>query len=630
MKIKTVIILCVSIVFTVCALFGMAFYIDRAPPKSEKAERYGFLTLLPPFVAILLAFVTKETVSSLFVGVLVGEFMISSKSLNIAGGFINSYLALCTQIIKTMADQWNSGIILQSLLIGGVIQLVAKMGGAKALAEALAKFANTPRKGQLITEFLGLCVFFDDYANSLIVGPMMRPVLDKLRVSREKLAFVVDATAAPVAGIAIISTWIGLEVSLIADAFKVIGKEVNGFGIFLQTIPFRFYNILILIFVAMTAITLREFGPMKEAEKRARKNIKKEEAKSLENNQRFEDVQPVEGIKLTVWNAIIPIGTLILGALVAFYYNGYTAIMGGEDKDLINFMTRSPLSPKGIFEALANSDSSVALFQAALVASIVSVIMAYCQKIKFDDAISEWVNGMKTIVITGVILLLAWSLGDIIKELGTADYLVGILKNSIPKFILPTLIFIISAIISFATGTSYGTMGILMPLTIPLAWAIHADMNYVIICTSGVLSGSIFGDHCSPISDTTILSSMGSSCDHISHVQTQIYYSLYIAIITIFVCYIPAGFGIYWYITIPVAIIVMYGGLRIFGEKIENGVEGEEEITEEDAPKEIKIELEQSGGEQQVKEKEEKEEEEEPESEGLLDKEKKSTNSLKI
>eukprot|EP00833_Pecoramyces_ruminatium_P009913 jgi/Orpsp1_1/1183945/evm.model.c7180000087348.1 len=264
-------------------------------------------------------------------------------------------------------------------------------------------------------------------------------------------------------------------------------------------------------------------------------------------------------------------------------------------------MTNPPFTLKGIFdnifEALAAADASVALFQSALFASIVTIIMAAIQKIMtIDDAISEWINGMKTIVITGVILLLAWSLGGVIKELGTADYLVGVLKNAIPKFILPTIIFILSAIISFATGTSYGTMSILMPLTIPLAWAIKADMDFAIICTSGVLTGAIFGDHCSPISDTTILSSMGTSCNHIDHVRTQIYYTLYVAIITIFICYLPAGFGISWYITIPVACVIMYLGLRFFGEKVP--FNNEEKIED---PQEIKIE-------QPVTEKEKKEE----------------------
>ena len=295
---------------------------------------------------------------------------------------------------------------------------------------------------------------------------------------------------------------------------------------------------------------------MKEAEKRARARKEDEPVESLEATS-FDDVKPVDGIKLSVWNAIIPIGVLIVGALIAFYWSGYTTILGGEDQALITLMKTSPLSFNGIFEALAASDASVALFQAALLASIVAILMAVLQKIMtIEEAIAEWVGGMKTIVITGVILLLAWSLGGVIGELGTADYLVGVLAGAIPIFILPTLIFVLGALISFATGTSYGTMSILMPLTIPLAWAV------------GVLTGAIFGDHCSPISDTTILSSMGTSCNHIDHVSTQIYYAIFVAAIAIIFGYIPAGFGIQWYISIPVAIVVMYLGLRVLGEKV--------------------------------------------------------------
>jgi Na+/H+ antiporter NhaC len=443
------------------------------------------------------------------------------------------------------------------------------MGGAKALADALANHADTPKKAQLITWFLGLCVFFDDYANSLIIGPVMRPVMDKLKVSRQKLAFVVDATAAPVAGIAIISTWIGLEISLITEGFKSIGMDVNGFGIFLQTIPFRFYNILILIFIVISALTLYEFGPMKKAEQEARKRKDSEPVKALETPG-FDEVQPVEGIKLSIWNAIIPIGTLIIGALITFYLSGYTIILGGRDHALIAIMKSSPLSFNGIFTALSHSNASVALFQAALLASVVAIVMAVLQKIMtIKEAISEWVGGMKTIAITGVILLLAWSLGGVIGEVGTAKYLVSILKDTIPFWILPTIIFILSALISFATGTCYGTMSILMPLTIPLAWAVSPDMGFLITCTSGVLTGSIFGDHCSPISDTTILSSMGTGCNHIDHVQTQIYYAIYVAIISIVFGYIPAGFGVPWYFSIPVAVVVMYVGLKLIGEKVD-------------------------------------------------------------
>ena len=556
------------VAISIIALFVLSLLITNAPAGKDNAVRFGILTLLPPLVAIALAFITKETILSLFLGVFVGEFMVSVNDLNIVSSAINAFLAMGSQIISSMADPWNAGIILQCLLIGGIIQLVTKMGGAKALADAFAKRADTPRKAQLFTEILGLCVFFDDYANSLIVGPIMRPVMDKLHVSREKLAFVVDATAAPVAGIAIISTWIGLELSLITQGFESIGMQVSGFGIFLQTIPFRFYNILILIFIAISALTYYEFGPMKEAEKKARARKADEPVESLEATS-FDDVKPVEGIKLSVWNAIIPIGVLIVGALIAFYWSGYTTILGGEDQALITLMKTSPLSFSGIFEALSASDASVALFQAALLASIVAILMAVLQKIMtIEEAIAEWVGGMKTIVITGVILLLAWSLGGVIGDLGTADYLVGILAGTIPVWILPTLIFVLGALISFATGTSYGTMSILMPLTIPLAWAVNPEMGFVIVCTSGVLTGAIFGDHCSPISDTTILSSMGTSCNHIAHVSTQMYYAIFVASIAIIFGYIPAGFGIQWYISIPIAIVAMYVGLRVLGEKV--------------------------------------------------------------
>ena len=566
-KMRLGLIAAVSIIL----LFILSLWISTTPADADNSVRFGILTLLPPLVAIILAFITKETVLSLFIGVFVGEFMLCSNDLNIISTIVNAFLNLGSQVISCMADPWNAGIILQCLLIGGVIQLITKMGGAKALADAFAKRADTPRKAQLFTWILGLCVFFDDYANSLIVGPIMRPVMDKLKVSREKLAFVVDATAAPVAGIAIISTWIGLEISLIAAGFQSVGvTNVTGFGIFLQTIPYRFYNIFILIFIVISALTLYEFGPMKKAEQKARAR-KEDEEIIVPEAPGFDEVKPVEGVKLSVWNAIIPIGTLIIGALIAFYWSGYTTILGGEDQALITLMQTAPLSFDGIFQALSQSDASVALFQAALLASIVAIVMAVGEQIlTIEDAISEWIGGMKTIVITGVILLLAWSLGGVIGEVGTADYLVGILSSTIPAWIVPSLIFILGALISFATGTAYGTMSILMPLAIPLAWAVSTgDMSFTIVCTSGVLTGAIFGDHCSPISDTTILSSMGTSCNHIDHVQTQIYYAIFVAIVAIVFGYIPAGFGVPWYVCGVMGIIVMFIGLRILGEKVD-------------------------------------------------------------
>ena len=540
---------------------------DAAAVNSAK---FGMWTVLPPLVSIVLAFLTKNVVVSLFIGTITGCIMLQLNGFNIITALTQGFIDFTYRALNSLADPWNAGIILQVLVIGGVIHLVAKMGGAKAIAEALARKAKTVKSAQLTTWLLGLAVFFDDYANSLIVGPIMRPVTDKLGVSREKLAFVIDATAAPIAGLAIISTWIGLEVGLIGDALKSVGIQADGFGVFLETIPYRFYNILILAFVVISAITLREFGPMLKAERRARRG---EVLSTTEISSDSEDLEPIEGIKLSVWNAIIPIGVLIVSSLIGFYYSGWVTIMGGEDLAIIELMNNTPFSFAGIQAAFSNADASVVLFQSALLATIVALILGVSRKIfTISEGIGIWIEGMKGLLITGVILILAWSLSSVIKELGTASYLVGVLSDAIPAFLLPAIIFILGSIIAFATGTAYGTMGILMPLAIPLAFAINPEWNFVIVSTSAVLTGAIFGDHCSPISDTTILSSTGAGCDHIEHVRTQIWYAIFVGIVTVLFGYIPAGLGLSIFIVLPLSLVALFILTMIFGKKVD-GVE---------------------------------------------------------
>ena len=537
------------------------------------AEKFGVFTILPPLVAIVLAFATKNVIVSLVLGVMSGGFLLNLNGMNVFSALFSSFLDLVDRAIAALADPWNAGIILQVLAIGGVINLVAKMGGAKAIAEALSKKAKNARSAQLITWASGLLVFFDDYANSLIIGPMMRPVTDKMKISRERLAFVIDATAAPVAGLAIISTWIGLEVGLIGDGFNAIGVEANAFSVFLNTIPFRFYNILILGFIVLTSIMLKDFGPMREAELRARRGeTKLASSKEIDEkiSSEHSDLEPLPGVKLNIWNAIIPIGILIVGSLFAFYYSGYQTILSGDDATLIELVKNSPLSFVSIREAFSNADASVALFQAALFAGIVALCMGVNKKIfTVSQGLEMWVDGMKTLVITCVILICAWSLSSVIKELGTAKFLVTLLSGSVPAFLLPSIIFVLGGIISFATGTSFGTIGILMPLTIPLAHSINPEMSYIVVSISAVLTGSIFGDHCSPISDTTILSSMGAGCNHIDHVRTQMPYALFVGAIAILFGYIPAGFGLPIYLIMPVAFIVMFIGIQIFGKSVD-------------------------------------------------------------
>ena len=535
-------ILIVTLMMTILmAVPSYAAEIDQI--AQANSLKLGIITVIPPLLAIVLAFITRNVVISLFLGVMSGSLILQlSSGKGVLSGIVLAFLDFISRALHSLADPWNAGIVLQVLCIGGVINLVGKMGGAKAVAEALAKRAKTAKGAQTISWLLGILVFFDDYANSLIVGPIMRPVFDKMNISREKLAFVIDATAAPIAGLAIISTWIGLEVGLIHDAFNSIHVDTDAFGVFLSTIPYRFYNILILAFILVTAYMAREFGPMRRAEyiARRRQNVTTDLDQGVEE---LDDMAPKEGVKLSVWNAIIPIGVLIVSSLIAFYYSGYSTIMGGEDTALIASIKASPFSFSSVRQCFSSSDASVALFQSAIFSSIVSIIIAKIKKIyTMSEAIEVWVDGMKTLMITGVILILAWSLSSVIKEVGTAK---------------------------FSTGTAYGTMGILMPLAIPLAHSLSPDMSYVVVATSAVLTGAIFGDHCSPISDTTILSSMGAGCHHIDHVNTQMPYAIFISVITVLFGYVPAGMGVPFYIVLPVAIVASAVGLRIIGKRID-------------------------------------------------------------
>lgn len=537
----------------------------------------GFITLIPPLVAIVLAFVTKNVVMSLFIGAMSGTYIVALSS-NDSGNFISAFfmsfitafLDFINKVLNSLADPWNAGIILQVMAIGGVIALISKMGGAKAVAVTLSKKSKSRVSAQIITFLLGLIVFFDDYANSLIVGPIMRPVFDKMKISREKLAFIVDATAAPIAGIAIISTWVGYEIGLIQSGFDSINVAQNGFNIFLQTMPYRFYNIFMLCFVVASAVTLREFGPMKKAEELARRGDLGDNI----NIANIDDDVVKEGVTPKMSNAIIPILSLVIAALLSFYFSGYNYVLAeGSESDIL--AVTSGFSLNSLQICFGNADASVALFQSAVFASIVAIAMGVGQKIfTISEAIDVWIDGMKGLMITGVVLLLAWSLSSVISDLGTAEFLTSILQTKIPYYLLPSIIFILGSIVSFSTGTSYGTMGILMPLAIPISYAIgDGNLNFTIICTSAVLTGAIFGDHCSPISDTTILSSMGSGCNHINHVKTQLPYALFVAAITILCGYLPAGFGVSLFVIMPVSIFALVVGLIIIGDKVPDVVE---------------------------------------------------------
>ncbi len=535
------------------------------------ANKYGMLTLIPPIVAIILAFITKNVLLSLFTGIFSGIYILLLEKHNIFSSFMFSFLKVTQEILESISSPWNAGIILQTLTIGGLIALISRMGGAKAIAEKLSEKAKSPTSAQIYTWLLGIVIFFDDYANALTVGPIMRPVTDKMRVSREKLSFIIDSTAAPIAGIALISTWVGYELGLIKDGFDAIGQDVSAYGVFIATIPFRFYNIFILIFIFFSAILLREFGPMRKAEVRTRKTGKvHSDTAELMSDLENQGIQPKEGSKLRIINAVLPITTLITVAFLGLYYNGYQTIVASSNIELIEQIRNNHASWFAIRHCFSNSNAAIVLFQAALLSSILAALMGRIQKIfSIKEAIDIWVKGVKSLVITILILALAWTLSSVVKELGTARYLVNILSGRIPPFLLSSIIFILGAIISFATGTSYGTMGILMPLTIPLAFAINPDPLFINISIGAVLTGAIFGDHCSPISDTTILSSMGASCDHIDHVKTQLFYAVPVGIIAILFGYIPVSLGMSAWISLLMGSGVVFLLLFFVGKKVD-------------------------------------------------------------
>lgn len=576
----------------VCFLFLPLFAFASA---ESNAQLFGMATLLPPFIAIVLAFVSKNVILSLFLGALTGTFMLALASNGFGSGSenifallynasIGSFTGFIFRVLNSMANSGNAGVILQVLTIGGVVALITKNGGTKAVALWLSKKAKQAKSSQFATWLMGVFVFFDDYANSLIVGPIMRPVTDKFKVSREKLAFIMDATAAPITGLAIISTWIGLEISLIRAGYDLVEPAVftqlgtdrnliNAFEIFVQTLPYRFYNLFMLAFVLLTIFMGREFGPMFKAEQKARKG---EFSQGHEHMDNIEDkiLEPKENIKLEASNAIIPLIILVIFAFVGFYFSGYNAISDTSIKALID---EAPLSFYALRETFGASNASVVLFQAALLASIVAIIMGAWRKIfSVKEGIAVWMQGWRTMIMTIVILLCAWSLASTIKDLGTSKYLIELLTDKTPLFLLPSAVFLLASLISFSTGTSYGTMGILMPLTIPLAAAIgvYNDLlgaelhHYMIINISAVLTGAIFGDHCSPISDTTILSSMGSKCDLLAHVKTQMPYALCVCAISLIFGYVTVSLGVSVWISLILGLLAMIILLRICGKKV--------------------------------------------------------------
>ena len=527
----------------------------------------GWISILPPLLAILIAIITRNVVPALFLGIWFGAFTLNGFS--VSGAFTALLDAFQVYILNALADSDHAAIILFSLMIGGMVGIITENGGMRGVVRAIERFTTTRRTGQTSTGVLGLLIFFDDYANSLVVGGTMRHVTDRLKVSREKLAYIVDSTAAPVSCIAFVTTWIGFEVGLIGDTVATIdGFDESGYSVFLSSIPFSFYPWLAILFVFVIALSGRDFGPMLKAERRAHTTgrLWAEDAKIGDDS----DMQSAgENVPQRAINAVLPVLVLVIGVIVGLFATGTDGTGNQSIRDIIG-----------------NADSYRALMWASLLGALTAAVLTLGQGIlSLGNTVDAWYRGGRAMGFAMVILVMAWALSAIAGEVHTADYLVSTLGESLPAGIIPALVFILAAAVAFATGTSWGTMGILIPLVLPLAWAVlsrdgadptggggstSGGMHIMYSTVACVLGGAVWGDHCSPISDTTILSSMASGCDHIDHVRTQMPYALLVGGVGLLIGTIPVGFGLPWWIAMALAV----AGLIVVHRFIARPVEG--------------------------------------------------------
>lgn len=545
----------------------------------------GGLTVLPPIFAILLAFVTGDVLVSLFVGIWVAAFLVASY--NPAAALLRT---LDTYITNAFATDYRIQIILMSWFMSGMVSMLYKAGGGFGMANLFAKFAKTRRSVQVAAFALGVCIFFDDYSSSLLVGMTMRPLTDVMWISREKLAYLVHSTSAPIASVFPITSWIGFEISLIEEAYAGLeeqgydlaaaGWETSPFLVFLNTIPSRYYPLFVLFFQIMLIILDREWGPMLRAERRAINEHKlvADDAKQSET-ELDEKMDPDPDTPLVWWNGVVPIATTIVLVIVALCLTG---------KDGAN-AAGLPLTAVNIF---GNANSFTSLLYGSFGGVVVCFIMFLLQHkyngkivppswmpclpgaVKGSKPLMTWhqcqhwfVEGVKGLMGAVLVLILAWSIGIAMEACGTGIYIAEALKGKVDPGSIPVITFILAALISFATGTSWGTMSILFPIAVPTQFA-AAPYNETLmsLTISAILGGAIFGDHTTLISDTCILSCLASKCDIRHHVKTQFPYALLCALCAALVGYLPTGlawetFPNYAGLLVGGAVVVLIGVL---------------------------------------------------------------------
>jgi Na+/H+ antiporter NhaC len=501
-------------------------------------------------VAIGLCIVTKEVIPSLFVGIWIAGTMIMGW--NPVTGFGRGVESLW----NALGDPWGARIILTSLTMGGLVGVMRVGGGIDAAIQWITKKITSARGAMFFTELAGFIIFFEDYVNTAVVGTTMSPITDRYKISKEKLSYIVDSTAAPIACIAGISSWIAYMVGQIGTQFTDLGIELSPYVAYLKSIPFIFYNIVALVLLTYVVLSQRDMGPMLYAERRARKTgeLLREGAIPLANTAQ-ETTLPEENCPKRGINFVLPILFLV------FLIFGMLIITGGWPE-------------VSMAQAIGEGSSSKALVWGSFGSVFLTMVLYKLQGLaKLERLFKGYMEGMMSIFVGTIILVFAWGIGSAIKEVGTASYLVGIAGDVLSPSWIPVISFVTGAAISFCTGTSYGTMAILMPIVVPLVFRVSVTagidpMTFIIPTIGAVFGGSVWGDHCSPISDTTIMSSMFTGSDHIDHVNSQIPYALTAASGAI-AGYVGVAFGLPAVANILIAIVVACLVFRLFSKPIQ-------------------------------------------------------------
>ncbi|MCF7935307.1 MAG: Na+/H+ antiporter NhaC family protein [Synergistales bacterium] len=517
-----------------------------------ETSNFGILSLLPPIIAIGLCIISKEVIPSLFLGIWVAGTMIAGG--NPIAGFGNAVASLW----DNLGGAWSARIVLTSLTMGGLVGIMRVGGGIDAVVQWITNKINSVKGALLMTELAGFIIFFEDYVNTLVVGTTMTPITARYNISKEKLSYIVDSTAAPIACIAGISSWIAYMVGQIGNQFSALEIDSSPYVAYLSSIPYIFYNILALILMTFCILTLRDFGPMLKAERRARRTGKiiRDDAEPLINVE-SDDLIPAEKTPRRLVNFVIPIISLIgLIFTMLIVTGGWPGV--------------------GVREAIGAGSSSKALVWGAFGSVFITLVFYRAQGVTtWKYLFRGYMEGMRSIFFGTLILIFAWGIGSSIKAVGAPQFIVGIAGDTLAPMWIPFITFIMGAAISFSAGTSYGTMAVLMPIVVPLAYTVSQNagvdpMQAIIPTIGAVFGGAVWGDHCSPISDTTVMSSMFTGSDHMDHVNSQAPYAL-VSAAGALAGYAGVALGLPVLVDLLIGIAVALGIFWIISSKVDDG-----------------------------------------------------------